>query len=79
MEDDLTLEELYLLVEAQHRAEHRRNKFVAAMQGVDLDEEANDADFDKVKLRAEAALAGKSEDEFEFDMIGISYDSDDGD
>ena len=77
MEDTLTLEELYLIVDAQHRAEHRHNKFMAAIQGVDIDEGKADESFDRVKQRAEAALAGKSEEEHVLDIIGIAYEDDD--
>lgn len=73
MENVLTLEELQLLIESKQEAEHREHKFLAAMKGVDLDEhisKENDV-FDKVKIKAAADLAGKSEDEFVFNMIGI--------
>lgn len=77
MEDTLTLEELYLLVDARHRAEHRNNRFMAAIQGVDIDENKSDEDFERIQRKASADLAGKSEDEFVFDMIGIEIDADD--
>lgn len=77
MEDTLTLEELYLLIDASRKVEHRNHKFLAAMQGVDLDEGSNDAAFEKVKMKAMADLEGKSEEEFVFDMIGIEVDDDD--
>jgi hypothetical protein len=77
MEDDLTLEELYLLVDGMHRTEHRRNKFMAALNGVDLDEGAKNADFEKVKQRADAALAGRTEEQQIFDIIGIEIEDDD--
>jgi hypothetical protein len=79
MEDTLTLEELYLLVDARHREEHRRNRFAAAMQGVDIDEGQADADFERVQRKAAADLAGKTEDEFVFSMIGIEVESDEDD
>lgn len=76
MEETLTLEELYLLYDARMKVEHRTNKFLAALQGVDLDEQAAE-DFERVKMRADAALAGVTEEEFVFDMIGIEFDDDD--
>lgn len=39
LEESLTIEELILTVESIRDREHRHNKFLAAMQGVDLDEE----------------------------------------
>ncbi len=77
MEDELTLEELYALAEAVHRAEHRRNKFMAALNGVDLDEGKKDDAFERVKQKAAADLAGKSEEEYVFDLIGIEIEPDD--
>lgn len=77
MEDTLTLEELYLIVDAQHRAEHRHNKFMAAIQGVDIDEGKQDDAFEKVKQKAAADLAGKSEEEYVLGMIGIEIEDDD--
>lgn len=77
MEEELTLDELYALVEAQYRREHRQNRFAAALQGVDLDEGKKDDSFEDIKHRAEATLAGRSESEFTFDMIGIDVEDDD--
>ena len=39
LEETLTIEELILTVESLRDKEHRHHKFLAAMQGVDLDEE----------------------------------------
>jgi len=78
MEDDLTLEELYLLAAAQQRSEQRHNKFMAALNGVDLDEASKKDDaFDRVKMRAAADLAGKSEEEYVLGMIGFEVEDDD--
>lgn len=77
MEESITLEELYLLVDAMYRKEHRQNKFAAALKGVDLDEGQESEDFERIKLKAQADLAGRNEEEFVFDMIGIEIDTDD--
>lgn len=77
MEDELTLEELYALQDAKHRDEERRNRFAAAIQGINLDEGQSDSDFESVKQRAQATLAGRSEEEYTFDLIGIEIESDD--
>jgi hypothetical protein len=77
MEETLTLEELYLLIDSIYRTEQRHNKFYAAMNGVDLEEGEKNADFERIKQRAAADLAGKSEEEYVFDMIGIEVDNDD--
>ncbi len=47
-------------------------KFYAAFKGVDLDEQSNTQErFDEIKRRAEAQLTGKSEEELEFESLGI--------
>ncbi len=77
MEDVLTIEELYLLIEAQNRAEDKRRQFDAAIQGIDINEGKTDESFEAIKMKAEAALAGKDEEKYAFDLIGIEIDSDD--
>lgn len=77
MEEELTLEELYALMEGMQKTEHRRNKFAAALQGVDLDEGKKDDAFERIKQKAAANLSGKSEEEYVFDMIGIVVEDDD--
>lgn len=79
MEDTLTLDELYLLVDAKHRREEREHKFLAAIQGIDLDAGTKSAEFEEIERRAAAALAGVSEEEFVLSSIGIEYESDDDD
>ena len=77
MEETLTLDELYLLVDAMHRKEHRHHKFMAALQGVDIDEGRSEEAFERIKLKAQADLAGQTEEEFTFNMIGIEVEGDD--
>lgn len=80
MEESLTLDEVYLLRNSIYEAEHRHHKFLAALKGVDLDEitsGASNSEFDEIKRKAEAALAGKSEEEYTFDFIGIEIEDDD--
>lgn len=77
MEEVLTLEELYAILAGMQETEHRQNKFAAALQGVDLDEGKPEADFERIKQKAAAELAGKDEDEFVLNMIGIEFEDDD--
>lgn len=78
MEESITLEELYAYMAAGQRAEHRRNKFAAALKGVNIDEHAQeDSDFERTKRKAAADLSGKSEEEYVFDLIGIEFEDDD--
>lgn len=79
MEETLTLEEAYLLMEAMYRKEERHNKFAAAIQGINLDEHTSTEDeFERIKRRAEAELTGRTEEEVTFEMI-IEIESDDDD
>lgn len=80
MEDTLTLDELYLLAGAQHREEHRRNRFAASLKGIDLDDEMGESEEDiweRTQRKAAADSAGVSEEEYVFGMIGIDMDDDD--
>lgn len=79
MEAKLTLEELYLLVDVMHEREHRHHKFMAALQGVDIDEGKDEETFERIKRKAAADLAGQTEEEFTFNMIGIEVEGDDDD
>lgn len=54
--------------------EHQKNKFAAALQGIDIDSNsASDDKFQEVQRRAEAKLSGKSIDELEFQDFGIDF------
>ena len=77
MEETLTLDELYVLLDAAYRKEHREHKFLAALQGHDLDEGKAENDFERIKLKAQADLAGKTEEQLTFEMIGIEIEGDD--
>lgn len=79
MEDSITLDELYEYAEEIREVEHRRNKFAAALKGIDIDEGRSDERFEAVKQKAASALTGKSEEEIVFDLIGIEVESDDDD
>lgn len=79
------MEELYSFHSAMYRAEHRRNKFAAALKGVDLDKSERDAQFDEIRAKADALLAGVPEEEVEkgerapldFLEFGMQQDEDD--
>lgn len=78
MESSITLDELYFYVDKLRDAEYQKQKFAAALKGIDLDEGRNNTEsFDAVKQKADAALAGKSEEEHVFDIIGIEFEDDD--
>lgn len=77
MEETLTLAELYALINHKREEEYARNKFMAALKGVDLDEGKSDERFESIQRRAAADLANKSEEEYVFDMIGFEVEADD--
>jgi transcriptional regulator NrdR family protein len=71
----LNLDELQSILEASREQEYNRQKFAAALKGIDLDAQSNksnDSSFEEVKRRAEASLRGISEEEVEFAGIGIA-------
>lgn len=79
LEDNINLDELQAILTASRDREHRRNKFFAAMKGIDLDEQATgDAQsrFDEVQRRVEAKLTGKSEQVLELDVFGLDIEED---
>lgn len=77
MEEEITLDELYSILDSMRETEYSNKKFLAAMQGVDLEEGKRSDEFERVKQKAAAALAGKTEDEYVFnDVIGIDFETD---
>lgn len=77
LEESLNLAELELLVQAARDREHRQNKFMAAIQGIDLDDagtETAQEKFDAAKRRVAAKLSGKSEEQLELDSFGLDFE-----
>lgn len=74
LEESLNLSELELIVKAARDKEHRHNKFMAAIQGIDIDagaqEDAKER-FDRIERKVRARLSGESEEKLEFDDLGI--------
>lgn len=76
MEETLSLEELYLLIDSKSKEEHNRRKFAAALKGIDLEDNTNSR-FEDIQREAEDILSGRSEEERVFDFIGIEVETDD--
>lgn len=80
MEEHLSLPELEHILKAMREKEYRRQKFQAALKGIDLDEQGGQADealtYADVERRAKAKLAGKTEEQLELDDVGIGYEED---
>jgi len=73
IEDTLTLDELQKILEAAREKDHNKQRFAAALQGVDLDKDKKeDTSFDEVKRRAQSKISGVSEEELGFADIGIT-------
>lgn len=76
IEEALSINELMHILDAFRDLEKQRYKFQAALQGVDLDKHDQDAEtsFEAVKRRAEAKVRGISEEQLEFEQIGIAME-----
>lgn len=75
LEESITVEELLELVQARADIEYRGFRLAASLKGVDLDEEQRKeagASFEQIKLRADARLAGKTEEQVALEKMGIS-------
>jgi hypothetical protein len=80
LEDSITVDELFRLHRAVYKTEHRHNRFLASVNGIDLDEfdeEEEEDPFERIKRKVEAELAGKSEEEYALQMMGIEVETDD--
>ena len=77
LEESICLEELEAILSASRDREHRQNKFMAALKGIDIDKEIGGSAKDKVeemKQRLAAKQAGKSEDHFEIEQFGLDVE-----
>lgn len=71
--------ELNMILKQKRAQEHSQRSFTAALQGVDLDKDANDPvqqKIDEVKRRAAVALRGEEAvQQEEFAELGFGYES----
>lgn len=68
LEENITIDELNLIIKAAHERETRHHRVLAALKGIKWDDgtkEDSKAAFERAKLRAEARIAGVSEGEME--------------
>jgi hypothetical protein len=72
METTLSLPELEAILEAARKRERERQKFQAALKGVNLDENEEALTGDDIKRRVEAKMSGMTEEQFELQEIGIA-------
>ena len=78
LEEFVSLTELEAMLEKAREIEHDRQRFMAGLQGIDLDKaSAKSAEerFEEVRIRAAAKAAGISEEKMGFAQIGIAFDN----
>lgn len=75
MEEQLTLDELRVTLEAKREHEYKQQKFAAALKGVNLDEHTGKDEEtltgDDIKRRVEEKLKGPNAEALEWQEIGI--------
>jgi len=77
LEMHINLNELEVILEAAREREHRNMKFMAAIQGIDIDKDNKEqaaAKFDEVQQRVQARLQGKSVEQLEYDELGLDVE-----
>lgn len=77
LESKINLDELQLILEKAHDRDYQNQKFLAAIQGIDLDEGSReDAEdrFEEIERRAQARLQGRSVEELEYDELGLDVE-----
>ena len=72
LEENMTIEEVRLLLKAAYDREFRQHRMNAALKGIQLDEPDTETEkkeetveerFERIQARAQAILAGKTEDD----------------
>lgn len=77
LEEFLTLDELDVIVRAAHDKEHRHNRFMAAIKGINIDESGQEdakEKFERANRNAQARLSGKTAEEIEFADFGLDIE-----
>lgn len=76
LETSISLPELEVIIKEARDKEQRHHRFLAAIQGIDLDKHIDNDGEDRVeaaKRRIAAKQAGKSEVEADFDAFNMDY------
>lgn len=80
LEENLSLAELEAILDAERKRQHSKHRFMAMLKGIDLDSAAAKSEegdpFERAKAKAEAMQRGLSEEEYEFDDMGLGFESD---
>jgi hypothetical protein len=78
LELKISMDELYAILEAGRNREYEKNKFLAALQGIDLEaasKEDIEERFEAVRRRAEARERGVDVEIIEYDEMGIDVET----
>lgn len=73
----ISLPELEMILKEARDREQRNQRFLAAIQGIDLDKHSKQDSQDKIeaaKRRVAARQSGKSEEEFELQELDLDYE-----
>lgn len=73
----ISLPELEAILKEAREKEQRHHRFLAAIQGIDLDKQSKQDSQDKLeaaKRRIAARQSGKSEEEFELQELDLDYE-----
>jgi hypothetical protein len=79
IEEYLTMDELTLMYERAYEMKQDEHRFFAAIQGIDLDDGKKSAGqevIDRATLKAAAEQLGKTEEQFELEMMFEFVDED---
>lgn len=71
LEENLTLEEVFGLVNAIHEKEKREAKTLFAVNGIDLDHEEYKSKYKEIQKRADAKRQGMAYDDEDDDKVDI--------
>jgi hypothetical protein len=75
LEDNMSMPEIEAVLKAGRERQENINRFNAAIKGINIDEDGDTltaADkVEEMKRRAEARAAGKSDDEFDMNELGL--------
>lgn len=76
LESSLSIKELEALIQASRDKEYRHNKFLAALQNIELPEPGAKS-FEDVKARATQRLFGVEDiEDLSFEELGINFEED---
>lgn len=79
LEEALNVDELNAVLDASRKVQFEQNKFLAALKGIKLDDNASAAEerFNAVKERVTAKQLGITEEEYGFMEAGLGFEIED--